>query len=113
MLEPGDVVTTDFVGASGLKRRPAVVISSRLYHAHRPDVILGVLTSQIGSAHTPTDYVLHDWQAAGLRLPTAFRAYLGMAEQSAVHVIGRLSELDWNEVRTRLDLAMAISRPRS
>ncbi len=31
MPEPGDVVTVDFVGATGIKPRPAVVVSSRLY----------------------------------------------------------------------------------
>lgn len=28
MLEPGDVVTIDFPGVAGVKRRPAVVLSS-------------------------------------------------------------------------------------
>jgi hypothetical protein len=37
MPDPGDVVTVDFVGAIGTKRRPAVVVSSGLYHQHRPD----------------------------------------------------------------------------
>ena len=31
----------DFVGATGLKRRPAVVVSSALYHPHRPDLVVG------------------------------------------------------------------------
>ena len=39
--DPGDVVTVDFVGATGIKRRPAVVGSSGLYHQHRPDRIRG------------------------------------------------------------------------
>jgi mRNA-degrading endonuclease toxin of MazEF toxin-antitoxin module len=46
MADPGDVVTVDFHGATGPKRRPAVVVSSALYHQHRPDLVLGVLTSQ-------------------------------------------------------------------
>src|SRR5919108_4650221 len=69
MPEPGDVVTVDFVGATGVKRRPAVVVSSRFYHAHRPDLILAVLTTQVITATAPTDYVLQDWAAAGLRRP--------------------------------------------
>ena len=47
MADPGDVVTVDFVGATGTKRRPAVVVSSALYHQHRPELVLGVLTSQV------------------------------------------------------------------
>lgn len=108
MPEPGDVVTVDFVGATGIKRRPAVVVSSRLYHAHRPDVILAVLTTQVTTATTPTDYVLQDWAAAGLRHPSAFRAYLGMATSSAVHVIGRLSARDWGSVQVCLLRALAM-----
>jgi len=108
MPEPGDVVTVDFVGATGVKRRPAVVVSSRLYHAHRPDLILAVLTTQVTTATTPTDYVLQDWAAAGLRRPSAFRAYLGMATPAAVHVIGHLSARDWGSVQACLMRALAI-----
>jgi mRNA interferase MazF len=39
MADPGDVVTVDFLGATGPKRRPAVVVSSALYHQHRPDLV--------------------------------------------------------------------------
>jgi mRNA-degrading endonuclease toxin of MazEF toxin-antitoxin module len=55
MPEAGDVVTVDFVGATGTKRRPAVVVSSSLYPQHRPDLVLGVLTSQVSRATTPVD----------------------------------------------------------
>ncbi|MET0398470.1 MAG: type II toxin-antitoxin system PemK/MazF family toxin [Longimicrobiaceae bacterium] len=105
---PGDVVTVDFPGATGLKRRPAVVVSSHLYHAHRPDVVLGVLTTQIASASTPTDYLLQDWQAAGLNRPSAFRAYFGMSERGAVRVVGHLSERDWEGVRSCLGNAFGL-----
>jgi mRNA interferase MazF len=108
MPEPGDVVTVDFVGTTGVKRRPAVVVSSPLYHAHRPDLILAVLTSQVTTATAPTDYVLQDWAAAGLRRPSAFRTYLGMATPAAVRVIGRLSARDWGNVQNCLMQALAM-----
>ena len=107
MLEAGDVVTVQFVGANGTKRRPAVVVSSALYHAQRPDVILGVVTSNIGAATATTDHVLSDWSAAGLRLPSAFRAYFGMALPSAVTTVGRLSARDWRAVQTCVRHALA------
>ncbi len=109
MPEPGDVVTVDFVGATGLKRRPAVVVSSRLYHKHRPDLILAVLTSQVSDARSPTDYILQDWREAGLHRPTAFRSYLGMAVRGAVRPVGRLSDRDWQEVHARLAVALGFS----
>jgi mRNA interferase MazF len=65
MPEPGDVVRVDFVGATGVKRRPAVVVSSRLYHTHRPDLILTILTTQVTTATAPTDYALQQWLRCG------------------------------------------------
>ena len=109
MPQPGDVVVVDFVGATGVKRRPAVVLSSDLYHVHHPDVALGTVTTQVSAATTPTDYVLQDWSAAGLHAPSAFRAYIGTYLASAVKVIGHLSDHDWQEVQSRLKLALAVS----
>ena len=108
MLEPGHVVVADFVGAMGVKRRPAVVVSSQFYHTHRPDLILAVLTTQAIVAPSPTDYALQDWTTAGLHQPSTFRAYFSMTTPVAVHVIGRLSERDWQAVQERLRLAIAI-----
>jgi mRNA interferase MazF len=107
MPSAGDVVTVDFPGAAGLKRRPAVVVSSDSYHAERPDIILGVLTTNVSVATTSSDYILRDWQSAGLRAPSAFRSYFGMALPAAVHVIGRLSDPDWNAVRACVKRAFA------
>ena len=45
-VQSGDVVTVDFPAVTGIKRRPAVVLSSQTYHANRPDVIVGLITSQ-------------------------------------------------------------------
>lgn len=75
-MNPGDVVWIDFPGVVQTKRRPAVVLSSATYHAARPDVIVGLITSQTSKATSPTDFPIHDWQAAGLRVPSAFRAFI-------------------------------------
>ena len=49
MFKPGDVVVLNFPGVTGTKRRPSVVVSSSVYHASRPDVIVGLITSQIAT----------------------------------------------------------------
>jgi mRNA-degrading endonuclease toxin of MazEF toxin-antitoxin module len=59
-IKAGDVVVVNFPGVVETKRRPAVVVSSDIYHATRPDVIIGLITSQ-AVATTPTDYLLQDW----------------------------------------------------
>jgi mRNA interferase MazF len=60
VLKEGDVVVVDFPGVTSIKRRPAIVISTDTYHAHRPDIIVSLLTTQIGFAIAPTDYILQD-----------------------------------------------------
>jgi mRNA interferase MazF len=103
------VVVVDFPGATGIKRRPAVVLSSDLYHSSRPDVILGLITSQVTGSMGPTDYALVDWAAAGLRLPSLFRTFVVTLPRTAVHqVAGHLSDQDWQAVQTRLKTALAL-----
>ena len=108
MLKAGDVVVTDFPGAAGIKRRPALVLSSDVNHTERPDAIVGILTSNTNAATASSDCILSDWQEAGLRLPSAFRAYVVTLPQSALSAkIGRLSARDWNAVRACLAGALA------
>jgi mRNA interferase MazF len=109
MLKPGAVVTVDFPGATGTKRRPAVVVSTATYHSTRPDVILAVITSQTASATAPSDYLLRDWPAAGLHRASAFRSFLVTLPAAAVaSVVGQLSDRDWREVQSRLRGALAV-----
>jgi mRNA interferase MazF len=109
MVKPGDVVTVDFPGATGIKRRPAVVVSTETYHRTRPDAILGLLTSQVATATGPTDCVLQDWQTAGLRSPSAFRAFLATLPTTSLTTIGHMSEQDWQKVQGCLRVALAVT----
>jgi mRNA interferase MazF len=108
MVKPGDVVTVDFPGATGLKRRPAVIISTELYQRTRPDVILGLLTSQVARSTQPTDYILQDWTQAGLRHPSAFRTFPATLPASSVTIVGHLSDRDWKGVQDCLIKALAV-----
>lgn len=108
MTKPGDVVTVDFPGVEGIKRRPAVVVSTNSYHVSRPDVILSLLTTNLKSATAATDYVLKDWQSAGLHNPTAYRTFLTTMPSSSVTVIGHLTDYDWKQVQSRLSGAIAV-----
>lgn len=103
----GDVVTVDFPGVTGTKRRPAVVLSSATYHASRPDVIVGLITTQT-TALGVTDYELQDWQAAGLRVASIFRSFIVTLPPSANLIcIGQLSERDWQGIRACVKVALA------
>ncbi len=107
-LQAGDVVTGLFAGAVENKARPAVVLSSAVYHANRPDVLIGFLTTQVAGANAPTDYALTEWKAAGLTQPSAFRAFLATVRPAEVTKIGHLSDDDWTEVQARVRLALEI-----
>src|SRR5438105_12934350 len=110
MIKPGAVVIVDFPGATGIKRRPVVIVSIAAYHSARPDVILAVITTQTAGATSPTDYVLQNWSAAGLRRPSAFRSYLAtLPATNVIAEIGQLSVRDWQEVQVRLRIALAVT----
>ena len=45
-LKSADVIIADFPGVTGIKRRPAVVISTADYHTTVGDVILGASNNE-------------------------------------------------------------------
>jgi mRNA interferase MazF len=63
----GDVVLVSFIFANetGVKRRPAVILSSQTYHAGRGDVMIAGITSRT-SRILRGDHLITDWQGAGL-----------------------------------------------
>ena len=88
-----------FRGADTTKIRPAVVLSTELYHRHRPDVIVGLIRTRPPKELAPTDCELRAWREAGLRQPSFFRVFAVTLLQREVRLIGRLSESDWTSVR--------------
>ena len=56
IIQPGDLITVDFPSVTGVKRRPAIILSSNTYHALRPDIIIGLITSQTKNLGA-TDYL--------------------------------------------------------
>ena len=103
LFNPGDIVAVNFPGVTGVKRRPAIILSSALYHTVRPDVIVGLITSQTAAALGPTDYLLQDWAQAGLRVASAFRSFFA----TLCILVGHLSDRDWREVRRCVKAALA------
>ena len=98
-MKSGDVIVGAFPGAETTKVRPAIVLSTELYHRHRPDGIVGLMTTQRPRDLAPTDCELRDWREAGLHQPSFFRLFPVTLLQRNVRVIGRLSEFDWASVR--------------
>jgi mRNA interferase MazF len=108
-LKAGALVVVDFPGAQGIKRRPAVVLSSGEYHAQRPDIIIGLITSRTSAAQASTDWPLQDWAEAGLKKPSAFRSFLvTLPRGTEPRVFGRLSARDWRAVQDRVERALVL-----
>jgi mRNA interferase MazF len=108
-FQKGDVVLVPFPFTDQTMRkvRPAVVLSSEVYHATEPDLIMGALTTNLKAASAPVDYVLTDWQGANLRFPSAFKPLLFSLEPALVlHTVGKLSESDLAEINQRVRLAL-------
>lgn len=110
LYEAGDIVVVTFPGAVSTKRRPAVVLSSDIYHRTRPNVVVGLLTTHIPRPMAPSDVPLEDWASSGLRAMSVFRTYLYTVPQARVlkHV-GRMSERDLRNVLACVRSALAIS----
>jgi len=77
------------------------------YHRHRPDVIVGIVTSQIQQATAPTDHLLKDWAEEGLHRPSAFRTFLATLPATVAIPIGHCSERDWQGIVGCLKKAIA------
>ncbi len=110
-FQRGDVVLVPFpfTDLSTTKVRPAVVVSGALYQASEPDVILAALTSNVAAATGTLDYVLRDWQGAGLRLPSAFKPVLCTLDPArVVYQVGALAAADWRQVERRLRRALEL-----
>ena len=107
----GDVVLIPFpyTDLSASKTRPAVVVSSDIYHAARSECLLAYVSSQISQADPTIDYVLADWAAAGLLKPSFVRPKVAAVEPAlVVHRVGALSARDLLEVDRCLRRAMAL-----
>jgi hypothetical protein len=88
-----------FPGAHVTKTRPAVVLSTEDYHRYRPDVAVGLITTQAPRPLAPTDCQLRDWKQEGLHAASYFRLFPVTLSQREIRLIGRLSDSDWESVR--------------
>ena len=110
-FQRGDVVLIPFpyTDLSASKTRPAVVVSSDIYHAVRSEFLLAYVSSQISQANPTIDYVLVDWSDAGLLKPSFVRPKVAAVEPAlVVHRVGALSARDLLELDRCLRRAMAL-----
>ena len=93
----GDVVLVPFpfTDQSGMKKRPAVVVSSAAYNVSRLDLILMAITSQIRSTKSFGEVIIAEWQKAGLLKPSVIKPVLTTVERRLIlRQLGRLEPSD-------------------
>ena len=92
----GDVVLANFVFSeqSGVKRRPALVLSTNEYNNGRQEVIVAAITSNTQRILIG-DYLLADWQEAGLLYPSVVTGiFRTIKNQMIYRKLGELSDND-------------------
>ena len=73
------------------------------YHSSGRDAIIIGLTANLYSAPRYGDYILSDWQQAGLRSPTKSRCTIATVDRSAIRQsLGNLSEDDLAKITQSL-----------
>ncbi len=106
--ERGDVVLADlpFSDLSGLKKRPAIVVSA----AHPSvDLFLLPLTSQIENLQ-PGEFLIQNWREAGLLFPSAIKRGLFTLETTCViRRLGCLSRSDMDQLDRSLGLWLGLA----
>lgn len=93
----GDVVLVPFPfsNQSVTKKRPAVIISSDKYNNSSSDVLIMAITSQLEQNTGIDEYLVDDWQSAGLLKPSAIKPAISTIERSLIlKRLGSLSSDD-------------------
>ena len=83
--ERGNIVLVGFLfpGQTGIKRRPAVIISSRAYHRGRQEVIIAAITSNI-TRLLPGDTLIIGWKESGLLFPSVVTGIIRTVKHDAL-----------------------------
>ena len=98
----GDVVLVPFpfTDQSGIKKRPAVIVSSHSYNAGRRDVVIMAITSQVRMPLGFGEAMVADWHGAGLVKESVLKPVFTTIEQGLVlRVMGQLSAADIKTTR--------------
>ena len=106
----GDVVLISFVftDETGVKKRPAVIISSDMYHHQRQEAIISAITSRVDRVLVG-DHLLNDWREAGLLLPSVATGIIRTIKQNMiVRKLGKMSEDDLKGICKQLSIALGV-----
>ena len=106
----GDVVLIRFpFSAAGQKDRPAIVLSTNVYHDRWDELLVVAVTSKSPKAMRITDCPIKDWHLAGLQQPSWTRSHLATVHRQLVlSKFGSLSPADMQAVDSCLRNALGL-----
>lgn len=96
----GDVVLVNFLFAdeSGVKRRPAVIVSSDSYYQGRQEAVISAITSNVDRLLVG-DHLIADWQKAGLLFPSIATGIIRTIKQEMIYrKLGSMPQTDMQAI---------------
>jgi mRNA interferase MazF len=107
----GDVVLISFIFAdeTGVKRRPAVVISSDAFHSGRDEAIIAAVTSRTDRV-LMGDHVINDWQGAGLLFPSVATSIIRTVKQGMIaRRLGSMPASDMEIINDKMRMILGLA----
>jgi len=108
----GDIVLVNviFSEGSGVKKRPALIISDECYHNNRQEIIIAAITSNTERI-LPGDTKIKEWQKAGLKFPSLVT---GIVQTLKINIIekklGKLTHTDFVGFQNNLKKILGFSK---
>lgn len=102
--DPGTVVLVNFVFSdeSGVKHRPALILSTDRYHRSRQEAIVAAITSNI-TRLLVGDCKVRAWREAGLLYPSVVTGIVRTVKQDMIsRKLGTLAASDLQTVKRKL-----------
>jgi len=93
----GDVILVPFPFSdqTATPKRPAVIISSDTYNNISQDIVIMAITGQTRSHIGIGEFLIEDWQGAGLLKSSAVKSAISTIDQRLVtKILGRFSSKD-------------------
>ena len=106
----GDIVLVSFVFADekGVKKRPALVLSSEPYQSGRQEVIVAAITSNVDRMLVG-DYKIKDWERCDLPMPSVITGIIRTIKQNMiVRALGTLPSPERKAFGKTLKIALAL-----
>ena len=106
----GDIILVNFIFSdeSGVKRRPAVIISSNDYIGGRQEAVIAAITSQTDRVLIG-DHLIENWQEAGLLFPSVATGIIRTIKQEMIaRKLGIMPRDDMKAISDKLHLTLEL-----